>query len=296
MPKRSNSFQRLIRRIYLSIQPKGATLTESALLEELETKTLREVDVLIELQVSGSMLRIAVECRDHARPADIQWIDALIGKYQRLAVDRVIAVSRFGFTASAVAKARANRIETRTLKAALDTDWPAELLHISVGRFVPILQITSTEIICKPDWPDGMPPAAVKVAGRDETPDEFMRSLTAQLHGPLWPLLESQVGKALGRPDDFNKQLTVQFDVDLANTVFVATAGSQHAVTKMRVQCDLTFDHELLRAERHLFGSVGVTSVTDSKAPQPITVVIAQEPGQPIGKPVAFAAKTGRDV
>ena len=297
MPKRSNGFQRLIRRIYSSIKPKGATLTESALLKDSDADTEREVDVLIELQVADAVVRIGIECRDHARAADVQWIDLVIGKYQRLPVDRIIAVSRSGFTKGASGKAKANRIETRTLREALDIDWPAELLQVRIGRFAPILALTSTEIICEPQWSDTVPPVTVFVEDREQSPDTFMQSLVARLHGPLWSLLQSEIGKTLEVMTDFDKTLKTRFDVALANTVFVDVSGKSHRVTKMRLRCDLTFEHELLPARQHLLGSVGVTTITDSKAvPEPITVMIAQAPGEPLGRPIMFTVATDEDV
>jgi restriction endonuclease len=296
MPRRSNAFQKLIRRIYTAIQPSGATLIESALLAEFDTKTMREVDVLIELRVSDSVLRMGIECRDHSRAADVKWIDELIGKYQRLSVDRVIAVSRSGFTTGAIAKAEANRIETRTLKAALEADWPAELQLVSVGRFAPILSVGSIDIVCAPPWPDVVPPIAIVVKGQNQTPDAFMQSLVEQLHASLWPLLPAQVGKTLEVMADFDKTLTAQFEVEFKDTSFIDQSGGSHQVSKMKVLCDLTFEHELLPTERHLFGAVGVTRVTDLKAAESITLMMVQEPGKSVGRPVVFGATNGKDI
>jgi hypothetical protein len=96
----------------------------------------REVDVLIQLRACGTDLHIAVECRGGKHKDDILWIDQLIGKYRDLDVHKVIAVSRSGFSAPAIEKANANRIETLTLEQALDTDWPSQFERLAIGRLV----------------------------------------------------------------------------------------------------------------------------------------------------------------
>ncbi len=128
MPKRTNFFQQLIHYIYSEMVPAGFTVTESVLLDQ------REVDILVEGEVAGTKLRIAVECRDRSRKNDIEWIDCLVGKYLDLDVQKVIAVSNSGFSQKARDKAAANRIEIRTPQQALSTDWPAEFIKIGIGK------------------------------------------------------------------------------------------------------------------------------------------------------------------
>jgi hypothetical protein len=146
MAKRTNAFQQLVTYIHSQVEEDGGQVTESALLEELNIPDPipREVDVLVERIIDGKVTRIAIECRDRNAKDDITWIDGLIGKYLNLPVQRVVAVSNSGFTSTAVQKAKANRIELRSLKDAITTDWPAEFrkfglachnMHITVERF-----------------------------------------------------------------------------------------------------------------------------------------------------------------
>jgi hypothetical protein len=57
-----------------------AKVTESALLKERDSDAKREVDILIEDEVAGVKVRIAVETRDRSRPDTLEWIDGLVGK------------------------------------------------------------------------------------------------------------------------------------------------------------------------------------------------------------------------
>ncbi|MGH7824332.1 MAG: hypothetical protein ACREQ7_04045 [Candidatus Binatia bacterium] len=66
---------------------------------------------------------MAIECRDRSRKGSVEWIDGLIGKTSSLAVDKVVAVSKEGFTESAINKARIYGIDTLTAEEAVETDW-----------------------------------------------------------------------------------------------------------------------------------------------------------------------------
>ena len=123
MPKRTNDFQRLVKRIHTALAGTAAEVEESALVKEKNSSAQREVDVLISTTVAGHKIRVAIECRDHTRGQDITWIDSLIGKYTNLDVDKVIAVSHTPFGNSAVEKAQQNNIEVLTLEEAGAVDW-----------------------------------------------------------------------------------------------------------------------------------------------------------------------------
>ena len=76
---------------------------------------------------------IAIECRDHSRPADVQWIEQLFGKYKMdFGVSKVLAVSRSGFTRTAIVKAAHVGIGTITLEEAINS----ELIPIEQRRTI----------------------------------------------------------------------------------------------------------------------------------------------------------------
>jgi hypothetical protein len=127
MPKRTNTFQQVVKYIYSQIVPAGGRVTESAMLEESAGGSKREVDVLIEYTVAGHNLRIAVECRDHGRDQTLEWIDSLIGKYSRLRVNQIVAVSASPFSEAAKIKAAEHHIDLITANEALTTDWKTRI-------------------------------------------------------------------------------------------------------------------------------------------------------------------------
>lgn len=141
MPARSNDFQRLVLTFERQLHGAGFSVTESKMLADREG-TLREIDIAIEGPFGPRRALFAVECRDRSRPADIQWIDCLAGKYQGLPVDRVIAVSRAGFTPRAARRAAREtspQIQTLSLTDAINSDWPAAFAHV---KSLTLLEIT----------------------------------------------------------------------------------------------------------------------------------------------------------
>lgn len=130
MPKRSNNFQKLVTFIEQEFSPDTITVSESAMIRDLVNGDEREIDILVQGEVGDYKISIGLECRDRKRKADLTWIDEIIGKYQHLPIDRKVAVSKSGFTKSALAKAAKFSIETLTFDEALDTDWIEEKARV----------------------------------------------------------------------------------------------------------------------------------------------------------------------
>lgn len=117
--------------------PLGARVTESKMVAERGTGTLREVDIAIESQVGAHEVLIGIECRDQGRPADVQWVDATIGKYQDLPIHKKVLVSRSGFTKGAKEKAKENNITTLTL----DQTQQTKCVPTSQKRSLPVIYL-----------------------------------------------------------------------------------------------------------------------------------------------------------
>jgi len=120
MPKRTNKFQQLIHAIEVQLND-NALVTESKFLSDWATGDEREADIVIETGAGSYSMRI-IECRDHARPQNIEWIDQMYGKHGQMA-HKLVLVSKSGFTASAKRKAEALGIETLTFEEAKEVDW-----------------------------------------------------------------------------------------------------------------------------------------------------------------------------
>src|SRR6266478_8348759 len=94
VPKRSNDFQKLVYLVRVNLAA-GAIVTESKMLPDRKSKRKRkrEVDVCIEGIVGGHPVMVCIECRDHKRPADVQWVEAIKAKHEGLPTSALILAS-----------------------------------------------------------------------------------------------------------------------------------------------------------------------------------------------------------
>lgn len=132
MSKKSNEFQRLIFIIEKELSVGNIRITESAELYEYSSKSKRETDVLLECDDDGRKIKIAIECRDHKRIQDITWIDSLLGKYQDKRVDKIVAVSRSGFSKASLEKAHTYGIVPITYERIDEINWPDEFQKVDI--------------------------------------------------------------------------------------------------------------------------------------------------------------------
>lgn len=122
MPKRSNSFQQVVTLLHEQFSDCG-TITESKMLPDSRTGKLREVDIVIEAPVSEYPILLSIECIDHNRHATVEWVERMSAKHADLPTDRLVLVSRSGFTREAERKALALNLTTLTLTTAKTIDW-----------------------------------------------------------------------------------------------------------------------------------------------------------------------------
>lgn len=154
MPRRGNPFQSLVRALHQQA-PSGAQVRESVELQDRVTGQLREVDVVIELDVRGHPVVVSIECVDRKRPAGVPWVDQMIEKHTDLSTNKLVLVSASGFTDPAIRKADAKGVETEALQGLVDRPWTKivgkkdQLLLESVRAHVGIAVLRSSE----DEWP-----------------------------------------------------------------------------------------------------------------------------------------------
>lgn len=135
MPKRSTRFQRLIAAISHCLAV-DSRVQESALLVDKVTGAQREVDICIQGRLEPYRVVICMEVFDHGRKATTPWVEQMAQKHANLQSDKLLLVSRAGFTSPAVKKAAFLNIETLTLNDALKTDWDLAVKLLGQGVFV----------------------------------------------------------------------------------------------------------------------------------------------------------------
>jgi hypothetical protein len=249
MPKRSNSFQRLIAAIEGQLAPLGAVVTESKLIKEKSSDTEREVDVAIESHVGQHRVLVAVECRDRSRPANLEWIDGLIGKYRDLPVEKVVAVSRSGFTKTAIKKAKEVNISTVTLEAAID----AKLIPSKQGRTVPIEYETDQP----PNLDITLHREDVQMHGRytGDPKKGIVYRPDGRCEGPLVEILKSQ--STIARTAEANidprelkegplTPITIEFP---KGTKIVDDDGKSYRIRKVRIEQSVKIENAELKLD-----------------------------------------------
>jgi hypothetical protein len=128
MPKRTNDFQQLIFVIENKLAGSNVTVTETKEFIDVKTGQLREIDIVIDAEIGGRPIAIAVECRSHKRKQSVGWIEELRGKYIDIPeINKVVVVSKSGFHKPALIKAKQFGWEALTLNEAKDLDWESEL-------------------------------------------------------------------------------------------------------------------------------------------------------------------------
>ena len=132
MPKRSNEFQQLITLIEGLLAGTDARVTESKELTDNIIGKPREVDIVIERNDGVRDFVIGVECIgiSASRPATVEWVERMWGKHSSLPTDKLVLVSKSGFTASAKKKAAWWNITALSLHQAQDYDWESVVTKI----------------------------------------------------------------------------------------------------------------------------------------------------------------------
>ena len=125
MPARSNDFQRLIFLIQKQLANSSlVVVTESRMLRDRRDGKEREVDVVVEFTQHGAPFILSIECRDTSRKVTVEHVEQLLKKHEARS-DKLIIVSRSGFTKNAGELAAQYRVEAVTLQSAVDVDWSA---------------------------------------------------------------------------------------------------------------------------------------------------------------------------
>ena len=295
MPKRSNNFQGLIHHIYKHTADAKVRVTESAELKERGSDAMREIDVLLEFEMAGVPIRIAVETHDHARVDDIQWIDELIGRFRDLEVDKVVAVSAAGFSGGASAKARANGIETMTLREAHNTDWPAEFRQLGLGRVLSKCTPTGVAFLTEPDWPGPVDPVRVidSLLGETDFPtfvDRVLTQLEPELNERFW----SEMPRGELTSAQLLEGLTFEASITRGGILLVPADGIPRKMLSFDLRVHVAVRLERVPIRRHLLGSVGVVSSVMALGGANVNVSLAHSPEKGLSAPLVQPLESRR--
>jgi hypothetical protein len=284
MPKRTNQFQRLITLIEVALAPSGARVVAS---EELvgETGKGREVDIVVYHNVGEHKIILSVECTALGRPADVGWVEKMRGKHSGLLTNKLILVSKSGFTPEARDVAKLSGIDTYSLPEAETLNWSSVVRSIPLLKvdffIMPVLTGGSVVLGGSPDSeltaemiedaevidPGGRPP---------RTPKDLMIEL---LENP-------GVIDALRKHARSDMNTIVSFTAPLKpGFVLAVRSGQQYPLLAVEVQAQCRKELREIRLEQTSYGSAAVAHGQCEILGRPMEVVFTQQEGQP-----AFAA------
>ena len=96
----------------------------------------------------GHPVIVCVECRDHKRPSDVSWVDAMKTKHDRLPTNALILVSRSGFTQEARAVAEGFGIQAFALSEVDEVDFQT-LLSSKSSLWTKTMTVTPERVLVR---------------------------------------------------------------------------------------------------------------------------------------------------
>jgi len=123
MPKRTNPFQSLVFQLTRQLQPLGAKVEESRLLIDKTTGEEREVDIVVEFKSGPHHFLLCLECASRGRRATVEWVDTMHSKHQALNTNKLVLVSKSGFSRIALKKAASYGHDAMSVVDAASVDW-----------------------------------------------------------------------------------------------------------------------------------------------------------------------------
>jgi len=188
VPKRTNPFQQLVDLICHALAPQCAKITSSAEITSSTTKTLREIDVLLETDLGLSNVKIAVEAKDHKRKLNVNDIEAIIGKYSsgNLPINQVIIVAHNGFAKTTLKRVEncSPPVKLMILKEALHENWSQiipGMIRLSISP-----RILEIKLISEIELPD---------QNNILTDGQFTSVCCGKLHGSLHDVAHKSIFK-----------------------------------------------------------------------------------------------------
>lgn len=113
----------------------GAKIIHNADIPERTSRTLRQVDVLVEFPQGSRIIRIGIEVKNEKDPLDLPEIEQLCAKLKKIDVDYRCVVSTSGFTKTAQEEACNEGVELRILSQIEKPYW-----------WVPNIQLISSSL------------------------------------------------------------------------------------------------------------------------------------------------------
>jgi hypothetical protein len=306
MPKRSNTFQRVVAIIH-SHMADGATVEESAMVSPIRGGEPREVDVLITSTVGGHEVRVAVEACDRSRKAYTPWVENMLGKYLDLATDKLVLYSGSGFTKPALAKANEHGIAAVSAEPLSESELERVVVNGLKSIWPKVVSLTPQRgrvWVCRPDgktvWFKAPGDLLLFFANGDPFDFNLHESIVKKLQAQMSEVAE-QIGlgeieesmdrefKVVWQPfsviiDGVEQRLHARFDdvqpPQLHPIESVETTGQAHIeVQRVELTHARLGDLRVAYGEVDLMGKSGVIVASDAAGEELLTLQLKGEVG-----------------
>ena len=207
MPARSNAFQRLVRAIQGHLSRAG-TVTESCILQDRDTGSPVEVDIVIEEAIGSHKVLIGVECTAGKRKATIEWYREMRAKHADLPIAKTVLVSESGFTREVHKKAKKDNVTLLALGEAQTFKWQALFAKLKNGTVADVgfsLRQASLTLRASPDDSTPFrvdPDVIVRGPGIEHPLGQLIMEVA--LRGGLTRAIMSNLGAVLNKTDHFS--------------------------------------------------------------------------------------------
>lgn len=153
--KLGEEFQNIVSQIVQQLTPSYNVKSPDKILG-VNSNTMREIDVAVRFKDGMSDYLIMIECRDRNRPCDISYIEQMKTKREDIQANKVIIVSRHGFTSSAKILGEKLGFDLYELNNAQNFDWNKMIGITEVEIHQPRYEIVSLDLILGEE--KGIPP------------------------------------------------------------------------------------------------------------------------------------------
>jgi hypothetical protein len=207
----------------------------------------REIDVLIETQVNDITLRIAIECKDNARPVPSKELEAFNSKCERIkGINKKVFVSSSGYQSGAIDAAEDFDIDLynlRDISPKIIQYWLPfkRLKHKMILHPSKIDIIGDTQEITEnlPYKNDQM----IYIVGEKEPKHllKFIWSMVMENHSTIWAgLIYDFLKRKPNTPVD--KRLNIPFELKLEGVYVIGLTGKKFFLDKITSAVDVWFE------------------------------------------------------
>lgn len=285
VPRRTTPFQSLTTCIVQQLAGTNAVVTPSKLVRDRRTGQLREVDIVIEAPVSGHYVVVGIECIEHGRPATVEWVDKMQGKHRDTEIDKLVLVSKSGFTATAAVSAHSLGFETFSLGEAEAEDW-THTVHLQQRMTLRTHAFEIKEAKMTLDQPKGQ-------TLRELTIDDYRAVIFAgsvlNPNGSLLGKFANLINEAFYSPSAIEQfeRLTAKDEqrllrIDIAfspGTYFVDSDGHTRYLLKFWTVFQVKHIDDVVQFNQAAYGDARVAYGFGSLRGKAVTVVVTEQPG-----------------